>query len=210
MHTVARVTDIQPHVADCELVIFDLDDTLYAEKDYVKSGYQKIARAFPQIENMAGKLWEAFLAGKQAINEVLQAENLQTEQNLKKCLEIYRNQKPDICLYDGVLELLQSLKADGKKLALITDGRIEGQRAKICALGIENAFDSIIITDELGGIEYRKPCEKAFVLTVQRLGATYEKSVYIGDNVHKDFVAPSKLGMQSILVKNQDGLYYKG
>lgn len=210
MYSVSQVTDIRELVRACELVIFDLDDTLYPEKAYVKSGYRKIANAFPQIEAMADRLWEAFLAGQQAINAVLQAEGLLNEQNLKRCLEIYRNQTPDIELYDGVLELLNGLKSDGKKLALITDGRSEGQRAKIRALGIENVFDSVIITDELGGIEYRKPCKKAFVLTVEGLGVPYEKSVYVGDNVNKDFVAPNKLGMQSILVKNQDGLYYQG
>lgn len=30
-------------------IIFDLDDTLYREKSYVRSGYRKIAKLFPQL-----------------------------------------------------------------------------------------------------------------------------------------------------------------
>ena len=208
MIEVSHVTQIEGLLDEIELVIFDLDDTLYSEKAYVRSGYRTIASAFPQIENMPEKLWQAFLRGEKAIDSVLQAEGLFTQENLQKCVEIYRYQQPDIRLYEGVLDMLTRLKDSGKKLGLITDGRAEGQRAKIKALGIENAFDCIIITDELGGIEYRKPCESAFVIMSEKLGVPYEKSVYIGDNIRKDFIAPDKLGMKSVLVKNTDGLYY--
>jgi len=74
-------------------------------------------------------------------------------------------------------------------------------------LGIENLFDSVIITDELGGVEYRKPCERAFVLTCERLGVAFADAVYIGDNLRKDFIAPEKLGMKACYFKNPDGLY---
>lgn len=210
MTEISHVTGVETLLDGIELVIFDLDDTLYSEKAYVRSGYKTIAQAFPHIENMAEKLWEAFLKGEKAIDTVLKAEGIFTQENLQTCIELYRYQTPDIRLYEGVWEMLVRLKENGKKMGLITDGRSEGQRAKIKALGMEKLFDYILITDELGGVEYRKPCEKAFVMMAERLGVPYEKSVYIGDNIHKDFIAPEKLGMKSVLVKNTDGLYYKG
>lgn len=90
---------------------------------------------------------------------------------------------------------------------MITDGRPEDQRAKIQALGIEPLFDEIIITDELGGIEYRKPNTAAFELMHEKFNVPYEKMVYIGDNPNKDFVAPENLGMKAVWFKNEDGLY---
>jgi putative hydrolase of the HAD superfamily len=207
MITVDLVTEVEPFLDGIDLVVFDLDDTLFPEKAYVRSGYDEIAKAFPAVENMSEKLWQKFLKKEKAIDAVLQDEGLYSQENLAKCVEIYRFQKPNIRLYEGVLEMLKRIKRSGKKLALITDGRVEGQRAKIDALGIAPQFDSVIITDELGGVEYRKPCEKAFVLTVERLGTDYRKAVYIGDNITKDFIAPERLGMRSILVKNADGLY---
>jgi putative hydrolase of the HAD superfamily len=56
--------------------------------------------------------------------------------------------------------MLERMRKSGKKIGIITDGRPEGQRAKLKALGI--AVDHVIITDELGGVMYRKPNTKAF------------------------------------------------
>jgi putative hydrolase of the HAD superfamily len=103
--------------------------------------------------------------------------------------------------------MLQRLKKQGKKIGIITDGRPEGQRAKIAALQLK--VDECIITDELGGIEYRKPNELAFRLMQERMQVPYEKMVYIGDNIKKDFIAPKRLGMKCIYVRLKDGLYYE-
>ncbi len=209
MITVQRVTDAEKYVDGVVAVVFDLDDTLYGEKSYVRSGYKKIAQAFPAIENAAEKLWERFVRGEKAIDAVLESEGAFSPENLEKCVRIYRTQTPEIALYDGVEQMLRRMKASGKKLGLITDGRPEGQRAKLRALRLDELFDEIIVTDELGGVAYRKPCEKAFELMCERLGVAAGKCVYIGDNPRKDFIAPQKLGMKSIYFKNSDGLYYE-
>lgn len=187
-------------------VVFDLDDTLYSEKEYVRSGYCAVAAAFPQIEHMVEKLWGAFEQKLPAIDVVLAAEGLNTLEHKAAALAIYRTHQPKIVLYPGVRDLLQRLKKT-KRLGMITDGRSEGQRAKLSALGIESLFDKVIITDELGGTEYRKPNEKAFRVMQQALGMPFERMVYIGDNTKKDFIAPEKLGMQTIWFANTEGLY---
>jgi putative hydrolase of the HAD superfamily len=122
----------------------------------------------------------------------------------EEALQIYREQLPNIELYPGVRELLQRIR-EKKKIGIITDGRPEGQRAKLKALNIQ--ADKIIITDELGGVEFRKPNEKAFQIMQDYFHVPFERMVYIGDNLKKDFVAPRKLGMKSIYFKNIDGLY---
>ena len=93
----------------------------------------------------------------------------------------------------------------GKKIGIITDGRPEGQRAKLDALEIETEY--IIVTDELGGTEFRKPSTKAFCLMQKVLKIPFSRMVYVGDNPQKDFIAPKKLGMKSIWVRNGDGIY---
>ena len=185
-------------------VIFDLDDTLYSEKQYVKSGYKKIAEYIGHQE-AEEKLWNYFLEGKPAIDAYLieiGAENKKAE-----CLDIYRSQMPEINLYDGVAELFQGLKENDIKVGIITDGRPEGQRNKIKALGLEELVDDIIITDELGGIQFRKPNDISFRIMQCRWRIPFEQIVYIGDNLAKDFQAPRQLGMQGIYIKNEDGLY---
>jgi len=190
-----------------DAVIFDLDDTLYSEKEYVKSGFRAVAGVLSQVENAETKLWKAFFKGLSPIDTVLQQEKLFTNELKQACLRAYRTHTPDICLFDGFSELLAKLRACGIKLGIITDGRPEGQRSKLKALGLENLVDEILITDELGGERFRKPCDIGFRIMQRKMNVPFERMVYVGDNVQKDFHAPAILGMQSILFKNKYGLY---
>ena len=204
MIEINNILDVEKHLDGIDVVIFDLDDTLYLERDYVRSGFEAIANEYPNVNNLFEELWNAFLDGKQAIDYVLEKECLLSEKD--NCLRIYRFHKPKIQLQLGVKEMLLRLKTN-KKLGLITDGRVEGQKAKITALGIDKLFDKMIITDELGGIEYRKPNTKAFELMKEYFSSNYQKMCYIGDNLKKDGIAPNELGMSFILFSNKNGLY---
>jgi len=202
MIEIYNILDVEKHLVNIDAVIFDLDDTLYSEKSYIRSGYEAIANQFTDVNNMADKLWKAFLDGKPAIDEVLNNEGLSNYKEL--ALSIYRLHIPNIKLYDGVAEMIERLR-QRMKVGIITDGRPEGQRAKLKALGL--IVDEIIITDELGGIEYRKPNDMAFRLRKERMRVPFKKMVYIVDNPNKDFIAPKMLGMEWIYFNNPDGLY---
>lgn len=182
-------------------VVFDLDDTLYSEKEYVRSGYKAVS------DYLGGgyeeKLWSYFEAGKPAIDELLKEIGRKEEKD--KVLVIYRSHKPDIHLYPGVSEMIDNLKAKGIKVGIITDGRPEGQRNKIEALGL--TVDDVIITDELGGPQFRKPCDIAFRILATRWKLPFEEIVYVGDNPEKDFQAPQQLGMKWVYFRNGDGMY---
>lgn len=197
MITITSILSVEQYLEGIEAVIFDLDDTLYSEKDYVRSGYHLIAEWLgkPEVEE---QLWAVFLRGGKALDEVL------NEKDRPEALRIYRYQQPDIHLYSGVREMLSRIKQK-RKLGIITDGRPEGQKAKLRALGLD--VDHVIITDELGGIEFRKPCTAAFEAMQSILQVSFDKMVYIGDNLKKDFIAPEKLRMKCLWFKNADGLY---
>jgi putative hydrolase of the HAD superfamily len=198
---ISDILEVEKYIDDVEVVLFDLDDTLYLERDYVRSGYKKIAEYLnmPYIEE---EMWNVFLSGGKAIDEVLEKYNLLNRK--EEALNVYRFQEPDITLSKEVKEMLYRIKQH-KKVGIITDGRPEGQRAKIKALDLK--VDKIIITDELGGTEFRKPCPKAFQLMKEYFDIEYQNMIYIGDNINKDFIAPKKLGMKYIWFKNKDGLY---
>ncbi|MCM1086931.1 MAG: ATP-grasp domain-containing protein [Muribaculaceae bacterium] len=185
-------------------VIFDLDDTLYSEKQYIRSGYHAVAK-YLDDEAAEDRLWEHFLEGKNAIDELLRESGCLDKK--PKCLEIYREHMPELTLYQGVSNLIQRLKAAGIRVGIITDGRISGQKNKIAALGLDNLVEDIIITDEIGGEQFRKPNDIAFRIMQGRWRLPYSEMVYVGDNPGKDFQAPRQLGMKSIYFDNADGLY---
>ena len=205
--TITNILELPEYVKNIPVVIFDLDDTLYSEKEYVKSGFEHIAYFSPDVENAGKELYELFLQHRNAIDEFLRIHNIYSDELKKKILHEYRFHVPNIHLYDGVYEMLQNLKRTGHKLGMITDGRVEGQENKIKALKIKDVFDKIIITDSLGGIEYRKPNPKAFELMKEFFNTSYSDMCYVGDNINKDFVAPSILKMHSFWFNNSDGLY---
>lgn len=182
-------------------VIFDLDDTLYSEKEYVKSGYKAVS------DYLGGgyeeRLWELFEDKKPAIDVLLREIGREGEKD--KAVAVYRNHKPSITLYPGVKELIDELKSRGIKVGIITDGRPDGQRKKLEALGLD---EEVVITDELGGEQFRKPCDIAFRIMMTRWKLNPSEIVYVGDNIIKDFQAPQQLGMKSIWFRIQDGLYY--
>lgn len=57
MIQISEITEVQNYLDGLEAVIFDLDDTLYSEKEYVRSGYREVAKVLPQIQNAEEKLW---------------------------------------------------------------------------------------------------------------------------------------------------------
>lgn len=186
-------------------VIFDLDDTLYSEKQYVRSGFRAVAKLLGRDE-AEEKLWNYFLDGKNAIDELLSEWGQQDQK--EQCLRAYREHMPGIVLYEGVEPLIRSLKAEGVLVGIITDGRVEGQKNKVKALGLDDLVSDIIITDELGGVRFRKPNDIAFRIMQCRWGLPFEEMIYVGDNLNKDFQAPKQLGMRSLYFENKDGLYY--
>lgn len=187
-------------------VIFDLDDTLYNEIQYVRSGFEAVGE-YLENSNVADELWEYFKEKKPAIDTYLKKiDQLDKKQD---CIRIYREHKPKLYLNNGVLDILKELRNKNIKIGIITDGRPIGQRNKIDALGLTQLVDDIIITDELGGEQFRKPCDIAFRIIQRRWKIPFENLIYIGDNIDKDFQAPRQLGMQWALINNVDSLYQK-
>ena len=187
-------------------VVFDLDDTLYPEKDYVRSGFRAVSEHLGG--GYEGALWSYFEKGLPAIDELLRA--LGREDEASDALQAYRGHRPQIQLRSGAREMLVRLRNRGIKVGIITDGRPEGQRNKLEALGLYELVDDVVITDELGGPQFRKPCDIAFRIMRRRWGIPSSQMVYVGDNLSKDFLAPRQLGMGCVYLRDADGLYYDG
>ena len=185
-------------------VIFDLDDTLYSEKQYVRSGYKAVAD-YLNDNSAEERLWDFFEKGLPAIDEYLMEKGLTFRK--AEVLDVYREHDPVIALYEGVTETIAALKKKGIKTGIITDGRVSGQRKKIAALGLDKLIDDIIITDELGGKQFRKPNDIAFRIIQCRWKLPFGHMIYIGDNPEKDALAPGGLGIRFIHFQNPDGLY---
>jgi len=194
-------------------VVFDLDDTLISEKEYIKSGYCHIAEIiegrFSIDKNQVfDDLMNLFRVSPLNVFNRLY-DKYQIEYSKEMILDLvkeYRWHFPDIQFYDDVLTCLSELNKSGIKVGIITDGYTITQRQKLKALKADEYFDEIIVTDELGR-DYWKPNPKAFELMKEKLKVNFDEMIYVGDNLKKDFISPNRLGMLSIAIKREDGVY---
>jgi putative hydrolase of the HAD superfamily len=174
-------------------VIFDLDDTLISENQYIKSGFRHIAEILSKRINKSSvfiydKLLDLYnTSPKNVFNRLLLELNEQhTKDDIMELVTAYRSHVPVIQFYDDVVPCLRQLKEYGIKTGIITDGYKLTQRNKLQVLNADQYFDEIIVTDELGR-EYWKPHPKSFELMCDKLGCDYEEMLYVGDNPEKDF-----------------------
>ncbi|MBN8209790.1 HAD-IA family hydrolase [Bacillus sp. NTK071] len=194
-------------------VIFDLDDTLISEYQYIESGYSHVSQLLSnqfQEDSMEIKLilMELFHECPQNVFNRLyeRLERTYTNEMITDLVQEYRNHDPVIAYYSDVLPCLLALKNKGIKMGIITNGYANAQKQKLRAVGRLEFFDEIILTDEIGS-EYWKPHAKAYEMMKNRLKLDYGEMVYVGDNVSKDFVAPNKLGMKTVHIEREKGIY---
>ena len=131
-----------------KVVAFDLDDTLYLEKDYIKSGLLHISKVIEEIYKLNhGKSYITLLSLFEKSSSKVFNRFFENE---------YRSHKPLIKFCDDVMKTIKYLKIHKYKIGIITDGFKQAQRNKLEALNAYEIFDEIIITDELGR-EFWKP-----------------------------------------------------
>ncbi|WP_394172290.1 HAD family hydrolase [Thalassotalea litorea] len=183
-----------------DVVVFDLDDTLYSEIDYVLSGYRYLSQLIEKLYSKS--TYQSFLdaleRNKSDIFEYVIAQH-KLPKSLKEHLVLaYRYHTPNIQLHEGVIYTLEHLKSKNVPVYLITDGRGLTQRLKIVSLGIEKFFDYIFISEEVGAA---KPEPDSF-LAIQKIHPN-KSIVYVADNPKKDFIVPKQLGWGAIGILNK-------
>lgn len=177
-----------------KVAVFDLDDTLYKERDYAISGFKAAASLFS--DNPFEEMLKAFNEGRNSLDAALASTSDNNPPSISEMLSAYRNHIPEICLSEGAKEMLSSLSDAGIALGLVTDGRSISQRNKINALGIKQFFDEklIIISEEAGGDKMSGKGFRQIVRMLPEASLFY----YIADNPAKDFYMPNLMGWTTI------------
>ena len=189
-----------------KVLVFDLDDTLYKEIDFLKSAFHEIANRIsvsidPQtvFDEMMHTYYKHENVFQLIINKYCPLETI------GHLLEIYRNHHPDISLPIETEKVLEQLSQKAT-LGMITDGRAITQRNKIKALRLDRYFkdDNILISEETGFV---KPSEEPYFFFMNKYPSS--DYCYIGDNTEKDFVAANSLGWETICLKDNGNNIHK-
>lgn len=181
-----------------KVVAFDLEDTLYQEIDFLKSGYHAVAdylSASLGIGDLYKEMIDAYLVGEKDVFQKIM-DNHQLFIDKSVLTDVYRYHIPQIHLDSEVRPVLEQLHAQ-YHLALITDGRPKTKRNIINALGLSEFLDwsDIYISDEVGHL-------KTTPYSFEKIMAAYPdcQYLYVGDNPAKDFLVPNRLGWMTVCV----------
>jgi putative hydrolase of the HAD superfamily len=192
-------------------IVFDLDDTLYLERDYVLSGFRAVGKWVESnlnLANFAGRASELFAggAGSATFQETLNVLGCQPEPHLLSAMvDVYRTHTPEISLPPDSTHCL-AVMGDVARLGLITDGRPLAQHAKCERLGLPDLLSTIVCTGSWGAA-FHKPHKRAFEFMERQLGSRDDTFVYVADNPLKDFTAPLARGWTTVRIRRPGGLY---
>ena len=97
--------------------------------------------------------------------------------------------------FPGALETVEALKARGVRLALVTNGTSQMQRAKLVRFDLARLFEHVQIEEEAG---FGKPEPEAYRHALDTLGVAAADTWMVGDNLEWEVAAPQRLGIWSI------------
>lgn len=187
-------------------VLFDLDDTLFPQSAWLDGAWTAVARAGAEHGVDHRRLRHALVeiasegtARGRIIDRALAAIGA-ADVPIDPLISAFRSHRPTtLPCYAGAAEALAELR-DGVPLGLVTDGDVDIQRAKLHALGLDGAFDAIVLSDALGR-ELRKPHGAPFLRAVEELGVTAAATAFVGDHPEKDVEGSMLVGMRAVRVR---------
>ncbi|WP_220721080.1 HAD family hydrolase [Agarivorans litoreus] len=183
-------------------IIFDLDDTLYLEKDYVLSGFNAIAEELANYgiskDESYQYLYDYFDTKGRAgcLDSLLDTfKHIEAMPTIEELLLLYRSHQPTIRLSELVKTTLTKIQNQGIKTAIVTDGLGQMQKNKVAALELEKYVDHFIYCWDLGA---PKPAIEGFKLALSKLQCPAENCILVGDNPEHDIKPAYQLGIYSI------------
>ncbi|MGG0670731.1 HAD family hydrolase [Lederbergia citrisecunda] len=189
--------------------IFDLDGTLLNRDESVKLFIDKqydrlhkfvghiprerFAARFIDLDNR-GYVWKDKVY-QQLVDE-FEINGITWEELLQDYIGEFKNN----CVpFANLIEMLETLKRKNLKLGMITNGRGQFQMDNIVALGIENYFDAILVSEREG---IQKPDPQIFERALERLNVSPNVSIFVGDHPVNDVEAAKSVGMIGVWKKD--------
>jgi len=186
------------------VVVFDLDDTLYPEADYVNSGVRHVCL---QIKYLCGiDCYDAIQARR--LQDVkldwlsLACQLTGLKPSVKESLLwMYRLHLPAISLSEKCSGSVERIRSAALAVAILTDGRTVTQKLKLASLGLSNL--PVYISEDYGST---KPAPDRFEAIQKDFSA--KQYVYVADNVNKDFLGCNPLGWIGIGMRGNSSNIY--
>jgi len=190
-------------------LVFDLDDTLFPEREFVYSGFEAVDKWLRKEKGIAGFRGHAIAEFKSGVRRKIFDRSLlllgvpHDGQLIEQMVAIYRDHQPRIHLFQDAEWALDHFSSSCR-LALLTDGYLAVQQRKVAALKLSDRFATIVYSDRFGR-EGWKPSPRPYEQIITELGCAPAECVYVGDNPAKDFITARRLGWFTVRVRHPHG-----
>ena len=114
---------------------------------------------------------------------------------LKMGNEYAEKREQAVTPFPGAIDALVALKEAGTRMAMVTNGNSETQRAKINRWDLEKHFDYILIEGEFGT---GKPEPEVYRHAMDTLDAQPSETWMVGDNLEWEIAAPQRMGITGV------------
>jgi len=185
-------------------VFFDLDYTLYDQRQYLKGALADVAEA---VGRVCGRDWNSLRVSlfrtwnrlgtdcAYLFDAWLGEAGIFTPALLTLCVEAFHGHRArGLHLFKGADRVLRKLKQD-YFLGLITDGHPLMQRRKVGALSLEDRFDFILYTRERS---WGKPDPRIYRCALEAAAVKPGEAVYVGDHPVKDMAGARQAGLYAV------------
>jgi putative hydrolase of the HAD superfamily len=190
--------------------VFDLDDTLYLERQFVRSGFDAVGAHVQErfgISDFAARAARVFRHGDRSrVFDALVGHYGLDAGLIPSLVALYRDHDPQIALAPDVARWLQRHR-HSHRIAVITDGTAGTQMNKLRALKLDNGDIAPIICTDRWGRDFWKPHPRSFEHVADHYRVPGRHCVYIADNPAKDFIAPRALGWRTIQIVRRGAIH---
>jgi len=182
-------------------IVFDLDDTLYPYRAFVRSGFAAAAAHIAEATGVpARRVYRALCRASAAargreLQRVCERYGI-AEATIPRLVHLMKWHTPAIRLPRETRQVLLRLQA-AWRIGILTNGEPAIQRRKLAALGLPPLVDAAVCAAECG-TGRGKPDGEAFAAVVDRLGVAPERSVFVGDDPEADVAGAVRAGLQAI------------
>lgn len=187
-------------------IVFDLDETLVDRRGSLDIYARRLNDAFAESATERG---DAFVAEFHRLDgngrvprdeffERLSAELFRnvTAAQIKAHFEATAWTNP--ILFDGVRELLGSIRACNWRIGIVTNGGVPAQSAKIANSGLADLIDASVISAAFG---VKKPAPEIFRHIVERLQVDPAQSWFVGDDPRADIWGAKQVGFKTCWIE---------
>ena len=110
-----------------------------------------------------------------------------------------RNSLHYIRLYDGAVELLRALHANGQRVWLLSNAQRIFTACELQELGIENLFDGVYLSSDSG---CKKPDRRFFERLLQERGIDPKTAIMIGNDGVCDIEGAQAVGLSTLYIRS--------